>query len=129
MAWTRKYVQRIISFECGKVVRSTRQYVQYKRIGGIDMSSRPPNKYAVNFVGQRSREIGKIQAFENWFKKSEKDILSETMLLIRAFCEERNFTIYYVRRWNRDGKTVFDVGSHTEFFLLTPGIEINREKK
>lgn len=38
---------------------------------------------------------------------------------IRAFCEERDFTIYYIRTWNTpDGVEVFDVGSHTEFFYL-----------
>ena len=38
---------------------------------------------------------------------------------IHAFCEERNFRIYYVRTWrNNDGLEVYDVGSHTEFFYL-----------
>lgn len=39
--------------------------------------------------------------------------------VIHAFCEERNFRIYYVRTWrDNDGLKVYDVGSHTEFFLL-----------
>ena len=38
---------------------------------------------------------------------------------IHAFCEERNFKIYYVRTWRTpDGLEVYDVGSHTEFFYL-----------
>lgn len=44
---------------------------------------------------------------------------SEAMEEIRAFCEERNFRIYYVRIWeNSEGAKVYDVGSHTEFFYL-----------
>ena len=43
----------------------------------------------------------------------------EAMEEIRAFCEERNFKIYYVRTWkNPDGAIEYDVGSHTEFFYL-----------
>lgn len=39
--------------------------------------------------------------------------------VIHAFCEERNFKIYYVREWrNPDGLKWYDVGSHTEFFIL-----------
>ena len=38
---------------------------------------------------------------------------------IRAFCEERNFIVYYMRTWrNNDGLKVYDVGSWSEFFLL-----------
>lgn len=41
---------------------------------------------------------------------------------IRKFIEEKNpnFKIYYVRQWVNDaGMKVFDVGSHSEFFLLS----------
>lgn len=39
--------------------------------------------------------------------------------VIHAFCEERNFKIYYTRSWrNEEGLKVFDVGSWTEFFYL-----------
>lgn len=48
------------------------------------------------------------------------EIYSAAMKEIRKFCSDRNFHIYYVRTWaeERDGvnMTVFDVGSHTEFF-------------
>ena len=38
---------------------------------------------------------------------------------IHAFCEERNFKIYYIRTWMEpDGLKWYDVGSHTEFFIL-----------
>lgn len=43
----------------------------------------------------------------------------EAYEIIHAFCEERNFRIYYVRTWvNSEGAKVYDVGSHTEFFYL-----------
>ena len=42
---------------------------------------------------------------------------------IHTFCEERNFKIYYVRTWkDNDGLKVYDVGSHSEFFLLDKSI-------
>lgn len=37
---------------------------------------------------------------------------------IHAFCEERGFIIYYVRTWREGERKWFDVGSHTEFFIL-----------
>lgn len=38
---------------------------------------------------------------------------------IHAFCEERNFKIYYTRTWrDPDGLKWYDVSSHTEFFVL-----------
>ena len=41
------------------------------------------------------------------------------MEAIHAFCDERNFRIYYVRSWvDNEGFKVYDVGSHTEFFFL-----------
>lgn len=43
---------------------------------------------------------------------------------IKKFCRERDFHIYYTRIWqDEDGVTVFDVGSHTEFFKLYPDNE------
>ena len=49
----------------------------------------------------------------------------EALALINAFCEDRSFRIYYTRIWNRDDTTIFDVGSHTEFFYLTPKIDLS----
>ena len=46
--------------------------------------------------------------------KDEDDALNN----IYKFCEERNFTIYYIRSWEEDDCKIFDVGSHTEFFHL-----------
>jgi hypothetical protein len=57
--------------------------------------------------------------------KSDNEILQEALALINAFCEDRSFRIYYTRIWNRDDTTIFDVGSHTEFFYLTPKIDLS----
>ena len=40
--------------------------------------------------------------------------------LIRADVADRNpnFRIYYIRSWTNAGVTTFDVGSHTEFYIL-----------
>ena len=39
---------------------------------------------------------------------------------IRQFLNEHNFTNHYMRTWRccKTGRTVFDVGSYTEFFEL-----------
>lgn len=50
----------------------------------------------------------------------------EAIESIHAFVDECNikrtdgkeFRIYYIRSWEHDGKTTFDIGSHTEFFHL-----------
>lgn len=46
--------------------------------------------------------------------KTEEDALD----VIQKFCDERNFKIYYMRWWDKDGVRTYDVGSHSEFFLL-----------
>lgn len=72
-----------------------------------------------NAAGQE-RQIAAIDG------QTDYDRLREAMLQIRAFCAERNFTIYCTRMWNSNGRTVFDVGSHTEFFYLDPEVnEVN----
>jgi len=43
---------------------------------------------------------------------------SEAMKIIKDFCDERSFPIYYYRSWIRDNVRIFDVGSYTEFFHL-----------
>ena len=37
---------------------------------------------------------------------------------INKFLDDHNFKSYYSRVWEADGRLVFDVGSHTEFFIL-----------
>jgi hypothetical protein len=61
--------------------------------------------------------------FENSY--GERRIIAEpkteetAMEAIHAFCDERNFRIYYVRSWiDNEGFKVYDVGSWSERFLL-----------
>lgn len=61
--------------------------------------------YFENSKGER-REIGKPKDCENAWE------------LIHSFCEERKYQIYYTRMWDEDNAKKFDVGSHTEFFIL-----------
>lgn len=37
---------------------------------------------------------------------------------IQAFLDEHDFKSYYTRMWYADGYTWYDVGSHTEFFMV-----------
>ena len=41
----------------------------------------------------------------------------EVYLLIHLFLDEHNFKSYYTRQWETEKGTMYDVGSHTEFFL------------
>jgi len=70
----------------------------------------------------KMRKIAEI-AGDKTDSEKKADALSE----INKFCEERDFTIHYIRSWNtvQDEKpmTVFDAGSHTEFFYAEPAIE------
>ena len=38
--------------------------------------------------------------------------------VMKKFMDDHNFTSYYTRMWFKDGYTWYDVGSHTEFFLV-----------
>ena len=37
---------------------------------------------------------------------------------INKFLYDHNFKSYYTRVWEDNGRLIFDIGSHTEFFLL-----------
>ena len=54
--------------------------------------------------------------------RTSKQVTSEIMREIRQFCKERKFHIYYTRIWDvpSENRTMFDVGSHTEFFVTEP---------
>ena len=61
--------------------------------------------------------------FEN--SRGERRIIAEpkneeeAMKEINKFCNDRNFKIYYARKWmTPDGLKKLDVGSHSEFFYL-----------
>ncbi len=38
--------------------------------------------------------------------------------VIQEFLDDHDFTSYYTRLWFTEGYTWFDVGSHTEYFLV-----------
>ena len=73
-----------------------------------------------------TREIAAIRdSSDSGERKTDSEILNEVNKIIKRFCDNRNFEIYYIRIWNEDGATVFDVGSHTEFFRLIPELDMN----
>ena len=37
---------------------------------------------------------------------------------IDKFLDDHNFKSYYTRVWEENGRLIYDVGSHTEFFIL-----------
>ena len=61
--------------------------------------------------------------FQN-YKGTDKLIASdiknhdEALRAIKRFCNERDFRIRYYRSWTENNETMFDVGSHSEFFKL-----------
>lgn len=79
------------------------------------------NTYTLFFENSRGgrRELGVYKDFTD-----EKELLREVNKAIHDFCTDRDFQIHYTRLWNSDGETVFDVGSHTEFFYLNPQIQL-----
>lgn len=66
--------------------------------------------YTIRFINSDKveRVIGEAESREECFGA------------IRSFLDERNFGSYYTRYWNRNGRTIIDVGSHTEFFSIEP---------
>lgn len=42
---------------------------------------------------------------------------NEAFGLIQRFLHDHNFKSYYTRTWETDEGKMYDVGSHTEFFL------------
>lgn len=63
--------------------------------------------------------------FENSKKKEifigDADDDRQAMKIIKNFCSERGFEIYYTRMWidgDNENRTHVDVGSHTEFFII-----------
>lgn len=61
--------------------------------------------YFINCAGV-GREIATVDTREQAYHE------------INKFCEERNFTIHYMRGWEQGNIQVVDVGSHTEFFHI-----------
>lgn len=38
--------------------------------------------------------------------------------------KDKQFKSYYMRQWDEGDSTWFDVGSHTEFFYVTPRLKV-----
>lgn len=49
---------------------------------------------------------------------AEVETKGQAITTINKFLEEHNYKSYYKRKWNENGRTKIDVGSHTEFFYL-----------
>ena len=58
-----------------------------------------------------------IDSHRNYRLLYENVVEKEVYLLIHLFLDEHNFKSYYTRTWKTDEGTMYDVGSHTEFFL------------
>lgn len=83
-------------------------------------------KHTVYFrnSAHEEREIGSVNLEDNHQNRVEKAVFK----MMKKFCDDRNFRIFYYRFWNRDGETWFDVGSHTEFFLVRPAIPLDESE-
>lgn len=59
---------------------------------------------------------------------SDEEIIRAAKVEIEKFCKNYNFTVHYMRFWNVDqdgvAMTKIDVGSHTEFFYISPSVDI-----
>ena len=60
--------------------------------------------YFENQFGER-REIGRANTREEVYK------------IIDTFLKDHNYKSYYVRTWDENDGTHYDVGSHSEFFI------------
>lgn len=55
---------------------------------------------------------------------SDEEARHVAFAAINKHCKEENEPVYYVRMWNNETATMFDFGSHSEFFMLVPKIEV-----
>jgi hypothetical protein len=83
----------------------------------------------VMFKGSNGK-IRQIGSFES-DGLSDHEAHDKAYKIIKDFCDDHKFKIYYTRLWSvvdKDGvsKTIVDVGSHTEFFHIIPAIDINK---
>lgn len=68
--------------------------------------------------GETLKEIAQFDAFD------DLDASKKAAAAYTQYCDDRGFKIYYTRCWNTDTATIFDVGSHTEFFVLYPKVSL-----
>lgn len=56
------------------------------------------------------------------FKKKigEPSTSGEAIKMIKDYCQERDYKIHYIRMTVEKDGMRYDVGSHTEFFFLSP---------
>jgi hypothetical protein len=66
-----------------------------------------------NSFGKR-REIAECNTFAEVMTEIDRFITSAN----DKWPNKKPFKRYYTRIWNEDGQSVFDVGSHTEFFYF-----------
>lgn len=66
------------------------------------------------------REVEKI----NSEGLTAEEILAQIHKVISEFCEDRKYNIPYIRIWNKDAMTHFDVGSWSQFFRVSPALEL-----
>ena len=57
--------------------------------------------------------------------EDERDVFQRASRWVHGICRGKGMDCYYTRVWNMDSSTVFDFGSHSQFFFLTP--EVNLE--
>lgn len=55
---------------------------------------------------------------------SDEEARHAAFAAINKYSKEENEPVYYVRMWNNENATMFDFGSHSEFFMLIPKIEV-----
>lgn len=55
----------------------------------------------------------------NIYRKIDENVTEEkAWALIQDFCDSYNYKIFYAKSWQEGNKIWYDVGSHTEFFVL-----------
>lgn len=62
--------------------------------------------YFLNRFGER-KEIGRVSS------------MKQANRTIYQFLKEHDYHSYYSRFWEENGETWIDVGSHSEFFIIT----------
>lgn len=74
------------------------------------MLKRRRRRRKVKLIFQNSRGEERIIAEPSNREEVNKEI--------NKFLDAYNFKSYYTRVWEENGRLIFDVGSHTEFFIL-----------
>jgi tricorn protease-like protein len=72
-------------------------------------------------------EIREIGSFDSTGLTGHQ-IYTRALKFIRDFCKDRNFHTFYTRYWTQDGKTIVDVGSHSEFFHIVPALDFETQE-